>query len=51
MYTLKCSYYKKKFNTLQELIDDVMESGMDPNYMIYKNGKTTHERVIDHIQL
>jgi hypothetical protein len=47
MYSLDCSYYKKEFSTLQELIDDVMSSGMDPNYEILRNGKPTGEQVID----
>jgi len=38
MYSLNCDYYKKKFNYLHELIDDVLMSGMDPNYEITKNG-------------
>ena len=38
MYSLKCDYYKKQFNYLHELIDDVLMSGMDPNYEITKNG-------------
>ena len=47
MYSLKCSYYKKEFNTIDELIDDVMYSGMDPNYEITKDGKLTGEMAID----
>jgi hypothetical protein len=47
MYSLKCSYYKKEFNTIDELIDDVMYSGMDPNYEITRNGKLTGEMAID----
>ena len=39
MYGLKCKYYKRTFPTLNELLDDIMISGMDPNYMITKNGK------------
>jgi hypothetical protein len=31
MYSLKCDYYKKEFNYLHELVDDVLISGMDPN--------------------
>ena len=38
MYSLNCDYYKKEFNYLHELIDDVLMSGMDPNYEITKNG-------------
>lgn len=43
MYSLKCDYYKKEFNYLHELIDDVLMSGMDPNYEITRNGKCTGE--------
>ena len=47
MYGLNCDYYTKQFNTLDELINDVMMSGMDPNYEITRNGKGTGEQVID----
>ena len=47
MYGLNCDYYTKQFNTLDELIDDVMMSGMDPNYEITRDGKGTGEQVID----
>ena len=47
MYSLDCVYYKKKFNTVTELIDDVVSSGMDPNYEITRNGRRTGEYVID----
>ena len=50
MYSLKCDYYKKEFNYLHELIDDVMMSGMDPNYEITKNGVGVNEKVIDLIK-
>jgi len=50
MYGLKCDYYTKQFNTVDELIDDVMTSGMDPNYEITRNGKGTGEQVSDLIQ-
>jgi hypothetical protein len=39
MYTLRCGYYTKSFNTLAELLADILDSGMDPNYEILKNGK------------
>jgi hypothetical protein len=39
MYSLNCNYYKKEFNSIDELIDDVLASGMDPNYEITRNGK------------
>jgi hypothetical protein len=38
MYSLQCNYYTREFTTLDELLDDVMCSGMDPNYEITKNG-------------
>ena len=47
MYSLNCEYYEKEFNYLHELIDDVLMSGMDPNYEIIRNGKPTGELVID----
>jgi hypothetical protein len=50
MYGLKCDYYTKQFTTIDELIDDVMSSGMDPNYEITRNGKGTGEQVSDLIQ-
>jgi len=47
MYSLKCSYYEKSFETMQELLDDVMSSGMDPNYEITLNGVGTSETAWD----
>jgi len=40
-YHLNCPYYKKQFRTIYELLDDIVLSGMDPNYEITKNGKLT----------
>jgi len=50
MYGLDCNYYEKLFSTIDELIADVIQSGMDPNYEILRNGKPTGEMVIDLIQ-
>ena len=50
MWSLKCSYYTKQFDTLDELIDDIMTSGMDPNYEITRNGKGIGEEAVDFIQ-
>jgi len=50
VYGLKCSYYTKTFNSIMELVDDVVASGMDPNVKITCNGKVTNERPIDLIQ-
>jgi len=49
MYSLNCSYYDKEFDSIMDLINDVMISGMDPNYEITKNGKGIGEEVIDYI--
>jgi hypothetical protein len=50
MYSLDCVYYTKTFSTLDQLIEDVINSGMDPNYEITKGGENTGELVIDLIQ-
>jgi len=50
MYHLKCPYYKNKFNTIEELLDDIVLSGMDPNYFVYKDGKSVGTKAIDLIQ-
>ncbi|CAB4174973.1 hypothetical protein UFOVP972_96 [uncultured Caudovirales phage] len=50
MYSLKCKYYTKEFPTLEALIDDVMTSGMDPNYEVTRDGRGTGEDAIDLIQ-
>ena len=47
MYSLDCSYYTESFDTIDQLIDDVVSSGMDPNYEITKNGIPTGEEIID----
>ena len=48
-YSLDCSYYDKEFDSIDELIDDIGSSGMDPNYEITCNGKGTGEEAIDMI--
>ena len=50
MYTLDCSYYDRQFHSIEELIQDIMISGMDPNYPIMLNGEPTGEMAIDLIQ-
>jgi len=47
MYSLDCSYYTKEFNTLDELINDVLMFGMDPNYEVTFNGQGTEEYLCD----
>ena len=50
MYTLDCIYYTREFSTVDELIQDIISSGMDPNYGILFNGTPTGESAIDLIQ-
>ena len=47
MYSLDCSYYTESFDTIDQLIDDVVSSGMDPNYEITRNGVKTGEDLFD----
>jgi len=47
MYSLDCDYYNREFSSLQELLDDVSVSGMDPNYYITKAGISTGETAWD----
>ena len=49
MYILDCSYYKRDFDNVNHLINDVIVSGMDPNYEITFNGISTSEMAIDYI--
>ncbi len=48
-WSLKCKYYTREFDSLNELIQDIMVSGMDPNYMITRDGKSIGEKAIAHI--
>lgn len=47
MYGLECSYYKNEFPTLNGLLDDIVLSGMDPNYYVIKDGKSIGTKAID----
>lgn len=49
MYSLNCGYYSKEFNSIDELVESVKASGMDPNYEITKDGKGIGEECIDFI--
>ena len=49
MWSLKCDYFTKEFETLNELIDYVMSSGMDPSYEVTKNGRGLGEEASDFI--
>jgi hypothetical protein len=50
MYSLKSNYYSREFNSINELVDDVIMSGMDPNCEITKNGVGIGESVMEYIQ-
>ena len=47
MYSLNCNYYTKSFDDLDDLLEDVTISGMDPNYEITRDGKPTGETAWD----
>ncbi len=47
MYSLDCPYYNEEWNSLNELIDDIVSSGMDPNYEITLNGFGTGETLFE----
>ena len=51
MYSLNCDYYTREFNSIDQLIQDVMVSGMDPNYEITRDGvgigETTWDLIVE----
>jgi hypothetical protein len=47
MYSLKCNYYNKEFTNLDDLIEDIMINGMDPNIEITEGGVGIGEKAID----
>ena len=48
-YSLDCAYYKKEFNTINDLMDDVRANGMDPSYEITRNGIGMGEEAVDYL--
>jgi len=40
-YSLDCKYYTRQFPTVDGLLNDILDSGQDPNYEILKNGRST----------
>ena len=40
-YSLNCKYYTRQFPNLENLLNDILDSGQDPNYEILKNGRST----------
>ena len=49
MFSLNCSYYTKSFSNVNDLVNDIISSGMDPNYEITHNGILTGEMASDFI--
>ena len=49
MYSLDCSYFDKEYDSVNELVNDVVSSGMDPNYEITLYGLGTGENCVDFI--
>ena len=48
-FSLDCSYYNKSFSNVNDLVNDIISSGMDPNYEITWNGIPTTEMASDFI--
>ena len=48
-FSLDCSYYNKSFSNVNDLVNDIISSGMDPNYEITWNGIPTSEMASDFI--
>lgn len=49
MYTLDCDYYNKSFDSIDELVEEVINDGMDPNVQILRDGRPTGQEVIEFI--
>ena len=47
MYSLDCDYFDKEFDTMSELMDYVMYSGIDPNYEVTIDGEPSGELIIN----
>ena len=50
MYSLDCPYYTRQFSTIDDLINDIIMSGMDPDYEITLNGKSIGQMAIEFMQ-
>ena len=49
MYSLDCSYFDKEFESIDDLVEHCMGSGMDPNYEITEDGEGIGEELIDYM--
>jgi|TARA_B100001093_G_scaffold511957_1_gene580878 hypothetical protein len=50
MYSLDVSYFVEEFDTIEELINYVVQRGMDPNHEITRDGRPTGEQAIELMQ-
>jgi hypothetical protein len=50
MYSLDVSYFVEEFDTIEELINYVVQRGMDPNHEITCDGQPTGEQAIELMQ-
>lgn len=50
MYSLDSINYTKEFENRQDLLDDIIESGSDPNYEVTKDGVPQGETAWDLIE-
>ncbi len=51
MYSLDCEYFKAEFKSVNDLLDYIIQTGMDPNYKITRNGKSIGEKASDYIKM
>jgi hypothetical protein len=49
MYSIAFTPYKGSFPTIDQLVDDLLASGLDPAYEITKDGEPTGELASDYI--
>ena len=49
MWSLDCDYYDKSFETINQLIDDVLMNGVDPHHEVLHDGKSIGEWLDDFI--
>ena len=49
-YSLDCPYYTRTFSTLDDLLRDIIMTGMDPDYEITVNGKGIGQAAVEFLQ-
>jgi hypothetical protein len=49
MYSLNCEYFNEEFKSINDLVNYIVKTGMDPNYEITKNGKSMGEKACEYI--